>query len=1374
MAPFKFGKKKAKNGDSKRNNSVSKKDPKSPGTFNSVESNESTPVLSLTENSHSPVEEKTSAEAPPAGHEFVNNGSSNEIKVLPAPTGNQQYQAGGSGTPALMNLLRQLPLIPTAGQSLLPIEAQNNQNLFRSPPQQQAPRATGSSSSLGGPTQFRGAPNQGISAGIAHFQTQLPMSTGGYGKGPLASKPAAVPVNPFTGGSGNPVLLNLQQAVLNFTPWTRIKLNSSPFPRYRHTLSSVISEEGYVFVMGGLREGSVYGDLWALNTSNFEADSIENFDGIPAPRVGHNSCLCGNAFIIFGGDTIQTNELGELDNDLYLFNINSLKWTIPHPQGLKPCGRYGHSIGVVAKAVVSAKLFLYGGQLDSRIFNDLWMFDLSSFRKPTSHWEKIVVDTSDSEDLPALTNHSMVVFNYKLYIFGGLNLVQLSNELYCYDPTLNKVSRKKCFGDVPPPIEEHSATLIKNLMVVYGGKNSKNETVNDLYILNLNSMFWTKCEQFNLNPGARCGHSVTAIFNYKKNQPAPAAAVLPDDGKKFHNSMVNPTKISNNATALTSLSSSKNKLLIMGGDQLDYSTAKLGSFEKGNRDENFGTMIYQFDLDLYNDWLVKFKNHDLWGDKIPQQRVSSVPLPQQSQFLQDQRARSNSELNHPGSVPANIKPIFEKPIQEEPSKKVIEDGSREFGTPTTLTGSSSNIPGTFHGSNIFGETNGGPPKHKDSFALIERPANEVFSTPPTTTQASPETVTVKSEEPRLQSVTGLSPQKEQSDQKSEFDLLDTYVNSSSDLLEKFATPLEGDAKKLPISPPKELKKLEISHFKLEDEVPHTPTEESEGFAVPDKRSSIPVRSPKRNGSPTVESHGDLAALVPSAAITAGEQRSIDGELGTGTLTFAEKQKLAKLVENLENELTQLKVEMNTQAKSASDKIQELEAGNKELAREAQQLGGQVAQYSEYIGELEQGLSEKEQALFEHQQEKRAVLEQQQAVLAEHQQEKQAVLEEHQRALSSTADSHGKAVEQLQQELSEKGREIEELHGELLKAQENSREIIESSSPISSNKELNGLKIEHITAKAEMVKLRNNNETLQQKLDEFEPFMDNSIAELESLNKVITHQQQMIEDLTEEAGKADGYKDEIARLQSQLEVAEKELQGSKTDRSTKRYSTNDKLTKISTDINKMVRLWQSKKELVHDLDRNLITDESINESANEEDGNRSLLSNTSSSSSTRAVNQLHLQINDLIQINREQETKNDELEALVRELSEKLASENVKSHEAVNHEENYRNAMNSVKKTGKALEMSQKELNKQKDLNKHLQQEMEELKLKRNVSTSSGQGEEDEDEEDLKDAEFNMKIRDLEAELFITKQDRDELKEQVVAVKKQLINRDSSK
>lgn len=183
----------------------------------------------------------------------------------------------------------------------------------------------------------------------------------------------------------------LQQHV--YSPWSRIRLAQSPFPRYRHVASSYATDEGEVFVIGGLHDQSVYGDTWIIksldNGTRFKSVTVPITEATPPPRVGHASTLCGNAFVIFGGDTHKVNESGLMDDDIYLFNINSHKWTIPQPQGPRPLGRYGHKVSIIATSQMKTKLYVFGGQFDDNYFNDLAVFDLSSFRRPDSHWEFI-------------------------------------------------------------------------------------------------------------------------------------------------------------------------------------------------------------------------------------------------------------------------------------------------------------------------------------------------------------------------------------------------------------------------------------------------------------------------------------------------------------------------------------------------------------------------------------------------------------------------------------------------------------------------------------------------------------------------------------------------------------------------------------------------------------------------------------------------------------------------------------------------------------------------------------------------------------------------------------------------------------------------
>lgn len=357
------------------------------------------------------------------------------------------------------------------------------------------------------------------------------------------------------------------------TPWKRYKLAGSPFPRYRHTAATIASERGDVYLLGGLKEGSVYGDTWRItphglsSTSReiggYEATNIEvvNLNNPPA-RVGHSSVLCGNAYIVFGGDTVDTDFNGYPDNNFYLFNINNNKYTIPSHVLNKPKGRYGHTLSAISFNNSSSKLYLYGGQLENEVFDDLLFFELNSFKSPKARWE--VVEPANNFKPPPLTNHSMSAYKNKLYVFGGVyNNEKVSNDLWCFDTLSNKWTQLSPTGNLPPPVNEHSSCVVNDRLFIYGGNDFTGVIYDFLYVLDLQTLVWSKLtdEGKENSPGARCGHSMTYLGKF-------------------------------------------NKLLIMGGDKNDYVSLNEDDFETYETSQgNDATMLYELDLNLIDYFL---------------------------------------------------------------------------------------------------------------------------------------------------------------------------------------------------------------------------------------------------------------------------------------------------------------------------------------------------------------------------------------------------------------------------------------------------------------------------------------------------------------------------------------------------------------------------------------------------------------------------------------------------------------------------------------------------------------------------------------------------------------------------------------------------
>jgi len=133
------------------------------------------------------------------------------------------------------------------------------------------------------------------------------------------------------------------------------------------------------------------------------------------------------------------------------------------------------------------QIFIFGGQVQNRAFNDLWQFNVSS-----STWTKL--DAPNGPD--GRWGSTLSFFQNKIFLFGGEE-VNSNNyrHLYVYDLGQNAWETPEQQGAAPTPRANHTANIIsieggKGLMV-YAGKciNSSRELA-DLRVLNLQTMEW--------------------------------------------------------------------------------------------------------------------------------------------------------------------------------------------------------------------------------------------------------------------------------------------------------------------------------------------------------------------------------------------------------------------------------------------------------------------------------------------------------------------------------------------------------------------------------------------------------------------------------------------------------------------------------------------------------------------------------------------------------------------------------------------------------------------------------------------------------------------------------------------------------------------
>lgn len=159
---------------------------------------------------------------------------------------------------------------------------------------------------------------------------------------------------------------------------------------------------------------------------------------------------------------------------------------------------------------------MFGGQVEGFFFNDLVAFDLNQLQNPSNKWEHLVQNSHEGgppegQIPPARTNHTIVSFNDKLYLFGGTNGVKWFNDVWSYDPRANAWTEMDCVGFIPTPREGHAAALVNDVMYVFGGRTDEGVDLGDLSAFRISTRRWYSFQNMGPAPSPRSGHSMTAF-----------------------------------------------------------------------------------------------------------------------------------------------------------------------------------------------------------------------------------------------------------------------------------------------------------------------------------------------------------------------------------------------------------------------------------------------------------------------------------------------------------------------------------------------------------------------------------------------------------------------------------------------------------------------------------------------------------------------------------------------------------------------------------------------------------------------------------------------------------------------------------------------
>ncbi|KQK12274.1 acyl-CoA-binding domain-containing protein 6 [Brachypodium distachyon] len=181
------------------------------------------------------------------------------------------------------------------------------------------------------------------------------------------------------------------------------------------------------------------------------------------------------------------------------------EWTALSPSGQRPKPRYEHGA-----TVLQDKMYIFGGNHNGRYLSDLQVLDLKSLS-----WSKIDAKLqAGSSDLAKTTQvspcagHSLISWGNRFFSIAGHTKDPSDNvTVKEFDPHTCTWSIVSTYGKPPVSRGGQSVTLVGTTLVVFGGEDAKRCLLNDLHILDLESMTWDDVDAIGTPPAPRSDHA---------------------------------------------------------------------------------------------------------------------------------------------------------------------------------------------------------------------------------------------------------------------------------------------------------------------------------------------------------------------------------------------------------------------------------------------------------------------------------------------------------------------------------------------------------------------------------------------------------------------------------------------------------------------------------------------------------------------------------------------------------------------------------------------------------------------------------------------------------------------------------------------------
>jgi len=304
--------------------------------------------------------------------------------------------------------------------------------------------------------------------------------------------------------------------------WVQLVVpGSDPGARVGAT-SAVIGNS--LYVIGGDQKS---GGFLYYSTDKFVPETNQWVHLGPQGRLPQNFVYSdmdsvGGMLFLFGGQNPATNDTGYF-NDIYIIHPSDATstWTSVFHNGTVP-ERNAHTATQVAGRIYIFGGWNYTGNV-AQYFNDLWSFDTTALYLGGSgaipYWTQVSPTNSPP---PPRNSHSAVSASGGLWVFGGFSHntqkgpwvsctapddnCMYYNDLWKYDNKANSWTRVYPGGPTPAGRWGHSADVLGNRMLVFGGSSQGGVSLNDIWSLDFSTNTWQQLQTVINAPSPRFAH----------------------------------------------------------------------------------------------------------------------------------------------------------------------------------------------------------------------------------------------------------------------------------------------------------------------------------------------------------------------------------------------------------------------------------------------------------------------------------------------------------------------------------------------------------------------------------------------------------------------------------------------------------------------------------------------------------------------------------------------------------------------------------------------------------------------------------------------------------------------------------------------------